>query len=120
MPDVVSGIVDGFASKARILLGDKLSKIILYGSYARGDFKDNSDVDIMILVRDMSEDKIRMAEETLCDLSFDIEIENGLHISAIVKNEEHFKYWESVLPFYMNVRKEGIEIRSEKISFSKI
>ena len=113
MQNAVSNIIYDFAVQIRKMLGSKLSKIILYGSYARGDYQENSDVDIMILVKDMSEESIRKMEEELCDLAFDIEIEKGLHISAFMKDEEHFEYWEEALPFYSNVRREGVEI-SEK------
>lgn len=36
--------------------------------------------------------------------------EYGIQISVIVKNEEHFRYWLDVLPFYDNVKREGVEI----------
>lgn len=36
--------------------------------------------------------------------------EYGIQISVIVKNEEHFRYWLGVLPFYDNVKREGVEI----------
>lgn len=114
MPDIISKTVYLFSMQARQLLGEKLSKIILYGSYARGDFRDNSDVDVMILVKNMLQDDIRDAEERLCDMAFDIELENGVHISAILKDEEQFENWEAILPFYYNVRKEGVEIDAEQ------
>lgn len=113
MPDLISNIVYMFSAQARKLLGAKLSKIILYGSYARGDFRDNSDVDVMILVKDMTENEIRLAEEALCDIAFDIELERGTHISAILKDETQFESWENTLPFYINVRREGVEISAE-------
>ena len=31
------------------LLGDKLDKVVLYGSYARGDNTEESDVDVLVL-----------------------------------------------------------------------
>ena len=40
-----------FADDVINLLGTSLVKIILYGSYARGDFHENSDMDVMILSR---------------------------------------------------------------------
>ena len=113
MPDIINKIVYLFSMQAKQLLGERLSKVILYGSYARGDFRDNSDVDMMILVKNMSENDIREAEEILCDRAFDIELERGIHISAILKDEEQFENWENVLPFYYNVRKEGVVIGVE-------
>ena len=113
MPEMISDIVHVFSIQARNLLNDRLSKIILYGSYARGDFCGNSDIDIMILVTGMSEELIRVAEERLCEVSFDMELEKGVHISAIIKDEGQFKTWENIIPFYYNVGREGIEISVE-------
>lgn len=113
MPDSISSIVYGFARQVKTILGNKLSKVIIYGSYARGDYQENSDIDIMILVKDMRDSEIRAIEERLCDLAFDIEMERELHISAFVVDEGHFVSWESTLPFYANVRREGIEVTAE-------
>ena len=42
-------ILKNFVDKMEKLFGKSLKKLILYGSYARGDYKENSDIDIMIL-----------------------------------------------------------------------
>ena len=42
-------ILSEFKSKTKSIMGNSLKQIILYGSYARGDFNKSSDVDIMIL-----------------------------------------------------------------------
>lgn len=83
--------------------------MILYGSYARGDFNPNSDVDVMILTK-LSPEKIESIEASVFDLAFDIEIEYGIHISPIIKNEDHFEYWADALPFYRSVKNEGVQI----------
>ena len=38
-----------FIVEVNSILGNRIKRIILYGSYARGDYNNNSDVDIMIL-----------------------------------------------------------------------
>lgn len=98
-----------FAQRAQGLMGKDLSKLLVYGSYARGDYNENSDVDIMILTS-LSEDKIEQIEDILYDEAFDFLMEYGIQISVIVKNEEHFNYWLGALPFYDNVKREGVEI----------
>lgn len=108
MPNEIVRIVNNFSEDVKEIFGDRLSKIILYGSYARGDFRENSDVDIMILVRIPDEEEIRKCEKKLYDMVFDIQMETEIDISPIVKNEEHFEYWVDTLPFYRNVRDEGI------------
>lgn len=110
MPDSVANILNNFSEKVKKLFDDKLSKIVLYGSYARGDYRENSDVDIMILVKISDEEEIRKYRNEVCDMVFDIEMETGTDISPIIKNEEHFEYWVETLPFYRNIKDEGVVI----------
>lgn len=109
MPDIVSNILFGFARQIKKLLGAKLSRIIVYGSYARGDFHEDSDIDVMILVK-LSETEIKQVASAIYNMAYDIELEKGIHISVVIKNEEQFEYWVDTLPFYRNVSKEGVEI----------
>jgi predicted nucleotidyltransferase len=109
MPESIRDVVYKFAQKIRAIYGVSLKKIVLYGSYARGDYKKNSDIDVMILV-DADEDVIRQKFNDVCDLAFDFEMEYGIVISPLVKNEEHFMKWSDTLPFYRNVRQEGMTI----------
>lgn len=39
MPSIISNIINDFSVQLRKLLGNGLSKVIIYGSYARDDFK---------------------------------------------------------------------------------
>lgn len=117
MPDRIHNIVYQFSQELNKIIGKKLSKIIVYGSYARGDYNCNSDVDIMILVK-MSNSDIKKIENQVYDLAFEIEMNTGIDISPIIKNESEYEYWLDTLPFYKNISDEGsatTEIRSIKI-----
>lgn len=96
-----------FSQQVKKILGDKLTKVILYGSYARGDYNENSDIDIMILTT-LTDAEIRKIKILIFDLAFDFQMKYGVDISVIVKNEQHYNYWLGALPFYDNVQKEGI------------
>lgn len=100
-------IILEFSQQVKIILGDKLTKIILYGSYARGDYRENSDIDIMVLTT-LTDDKIEEIETKVFDLAFDFLMDYGIDISVIIKNEEHFNYWLGALPFYDNVKRERV------------
>ena len=100
-------IVLGFSRQVKDILGDKLSKVILYGSYARGDYRENSDIDIMVLTT-LTDDQIMQIKTDIYDLAFDFQMEYGVDISVLIKNEEHFNYWLGALPLYDNVQKEGV------------
>lgn len=98
-----------FAQTIQLLLGLDFYTIILYGSYARGDYNNNSDVDIMILV-DLPEAEIKKIENDIYDVAFEIEINTGINISPVIKNRAQFEYWVDTLPYYRNVRDEGVII----------
>ena len=51
-----------------MLLGERLKKIILYGSYARGDYNSSSDIDIMIL----TDDEIEIYRNKISDIAYDL------------------------------------------------
>ena len=111
MPDNISSILYDFAGKTKNVFGSNLSKVIVYGSYARGDYKDYSDVDVMLLTK-LDESEIKKIAPTIYDMAYDIELEKGIHISVVIKNEEQFEYWVDTLPFYRNVSEEGVEINA--------
>ena len=87
---------------------DPLAEAYLFGSWARGDSKPNSDWDILILVNDTKvtneiEDKFR-------DDLYDIELDSGQVISTFIYPKD---YWQNTLiysPLYDNVKKEGIRL----------
>lgn len=96
-----------FTQQIQKVLGKSLKKVILYGSYARGDYRENSDIDIMVLTT-LADEEIRQIKTTIYDVAFDFQMEYGVDISVVIKNEEHFNYWLGALPFYDNVQKEGV------------
>ena len=103
-------IINKFTAQAQDILRGHMVKAILYGSYARGDYDDNSDIDLMFLTT-LPEEEIRAEKDKLYDLAFDYEMEYGVDISVIVKNIAHFDYWLGALPFYDNITREGVILR---------
>lgn len=91
------------------LYGNELRSVILYGSYARGDFRPDSDIDIMILV-DSTDQEIVNKGRRLSEMTFEYDFEYDLAIMPIVKNIDHFNKWLRAYPFYYNVKKEGVEL----------
>ena len=98
-----------FVQGTKKILKNNLSKLSVYGSYARGDYKENSDIAVMILTP-LSKEEIEQVENSIFDLAFDLELESGIVINPVLENEAHYRYWLGALPFYDNVEKEGIVI----------
>lgn len=109
IPNHVNKIINEFILGINNILGNRAKKIILYGSYARGDFNKGSDIDIMILT-DLTDDEIVEIRRKISNLAYDIEYDNNfnIHFSPLIKNIDKFNYWLEALPFYMNVQKEGV------------
>lgn len=61
-----------------------MREIILYGSYARGDFHPDSDIDIMILL-DLSDIDIKEYRHQLSDMTFDFNMDYDVDISQSLK-----------------------------------
>ncbi len=69
------------------LLGDSLAAVMLYGSRARGDFDEWSDIDIAVIVRGLTgETRDRVLEKTA-----EVELENLMPLSVLVLSEEDFE-----------------------------
>ena len=109
LPTQINKVIEDFVKKVNDMLGKRVKKIILYGSYARGDYNSSSDIDIMILT-DLTDDEIVEYRDKVSNIAFDIEFDNNFDVmlSPLVKNIDKFNYWLEALPFYMNVQKEGV------------
>jgi predicted nucleotidyltransferase len=105
----VQTILVSYIEQVKKIYGNHLEKIILYGSYARGDATSSSDIDIMILV-DLDDLEIKKYADELSDMTYDMNLDYDVMIMPIVKNEKHFNYWLEAYPFYNNVSKEGVSL----------
>ena len=79
----------------------------LYGSYARGDYHAESDVDILLTV-DMDWDEISRYRSTISHVISELCLEHDVTISVTVNPVDLFRQYSEDLPFYRNVRTEGI------------
>ena len=102
-------IMQQFASSVGKLLGNTLDSVIVYGSYARGDYSEFSDIDVMILVT-LTEEKIKKISDEISDMAFEYLMKFGVDISPVITNIDHFNYWVDNLPYYRNVRDEGVRL----------
>ena len=107
MSQTLQALMQQYVSCIHQIYGSHLRQVILYGSYARGDFQPDSDVDVMILL-DLSDLDLKQYSQKLSYMTYDFNMDNDLDIKPIAKNEQHFKKWVVNYPFYANVRKEGV------------
>ena len=107
--DEIQKVTSTVVGKLVELLGNKIYKIILYGSYARGDFDAESDIDIMILINGTDEDVLKYRKDVR-RIANDVGLDNNILVSLLIKPRQSFEEWSDVVVFYKNVIKEGVTL----------
>ena len=89
--------------------GSRLDSVILYGSYARNEADDESDIDIMILVNEDAQ-VLSSYRYALNAFGTGLDLKYGVLTSMVLQDAETFYTWKDVLPFYKNVLEEGVKV----------
>ncbi len=90
-----------------------ISDAYLYGSYARGDYRPYSDVDIM-LISSLPDKEIRARNTQISEIVGDMCIDHDVTISVSVRSKEQFK--PQSLPYHRNIVTEGIRYSAGGVS----
>ena len=102
-------ILSYVARQSKLLFSDKLDSVVLFGSYARGDYDDESDIDIMILA-DINNSDITQYTRKLRNMICELELDYDCVLAPCIVSKEVFNRFKDILPFYRNVEKEGVRI----------
>ena len=84
---------------------NNISMIILYGSAARDEATNESDIDVAIIIKNKMDNQTK---RRFISWAADMDIRYEKVFSIVDIQEDNMKKWERVLPFYQNIRKEGI------------
>ena len=99
----LENIIQEFKIEIRKIVGSNLKRILLFGSYARGDAEEGSDIDLLLIFDSkVSSDTIRKIRGVSNSLSLKYDVV----ISEFLFTEEDFENYKT--PFLLNVKKEGI------------
>ena len=86
---------------------EKLKKIILFGSYSRGDYDKESDVDVMVLVDNCDP---RAYDDIILDMEVDLSITFDIVLTMFVESEAEYEKARRYKPYINEIDREGIEI----------
>ena len=102
-------IGEAAAQKTRAILGEDPDAVVLYGSYARGDYDEESDVDIMIRIN-CSRERLNELRAAFIELADALSMEYGVEVSLSVTDSATYERYKNYLPYYENIESEGIKI----------
>ena len=89
------------------ILEHSIHDAILFGSYARGDFNAESDIDILLTV-DLMQEQITSHRRAVSGVASMLSLDHDITVSVHVVPLAQFRRYADFLPFYQNVLKEGI------------
>lgn len=102
-------ILTALRSRLDQIIGTELVEVILYGSFARGDFDEESDIDIAVIV-DNTRNEMRKYRSMVIPSVSDMCLEYDVLISINYIPMSDFEEYKSVLPYYRNIDREGVRI----------
>jgi predicted nucleotidyltransferase len=105
----LSLILNELVDKVSPLFGDKLKKVVLFGSYARGDYDAESDIDVMLMLNE-DEAALRKYSNGITDIVVELDLKYDVVLATILQSEKKFTKYQHVMPFYSNVNNEGVVI----------
>lgn len=101
---IIEPIVREFKAALQVLYGERLQEVILYGSYARGDYDEESDIDLMVVLTDEEVNTYREIRQ-MSELETTFLLKYGLVISLLPTSVNRLN--QSVMPIYDEVRRDG-------------
>jgi predicted nucleotidyltransferase len=104
MPVEIKNLLTELKKGLAKIYDERLKAVYLFGSYARGDYSDDSDVDVMIVLSDYQNygAEIDRSGELISQLALDY----GISISRVIMKE--IQWQESDTPLLRNIRAEGV------------
>jgi uncharacterized protein len=98
-----------FVDRVQPAFGEKLKKVVLFGSYARGDYDAESDVDVMLMLNE-DEDALKGYFNIITDIVVELDLKYDVILATILQSEKKFIKYQQAMPFYFNVNNEGVVI----------
>ena len=106
MKDKLTTVLALFRHYLEELYRERLVKMILYGSQARGDARPDSDIDLLIVLKSPVNSSVEI--ERTSEFTSDLCLEHSIVISRTFVSVEQFQHENG--GFFRNVRREGIAV----------
>ena len=89
--------------------GDDLLRVVLFGSKARGDFDEESDLDVLVVVTQIPNAAYWRHRREIIEETYDLELEHGIVFSLLVQDEPEYarmRQWNLLIN--RNIEQDGI------------
>ena len=100
-------IINTFVDECSMLFNDKLSDVRLFGSYARGDYSDESDIDVMVIL-DMNDNEVSNSLDGVCRIASELDLEYNISLMPVLQSKNEYELRKQLYGFCRNVEREGV------------
>ncbi len=101
---LIRQVLHEYRERLGVLYGPRLRNVILFGSYARGDAEEGSDIDLVVVLDDFEDAEAEHAR--ISPVAYEISLNHDVLISCMVYSEAEYRRWNT--PLLLNVRREGV------------
>lgn len=105
--NTLTAILNQITEKAKSQLSDSFISLTLYGSYARGDYTAESDINILILTS-LDPERIKSVASSFLEFLLGIDLEYDVVTSVIFMDYRVFSEYRSVYPLFKIIQTEGV------------
>ncbi|WP_075443372.1 nucleotidyltransferase domain-containing protein [Selenomonas ruminantium] len=96
-----------YVTELKKIYGHKLLRVSLFGSYARGDNRAYSDINVFILV-DGRDSDLHDYSDRLYEMTVEFNMKNDVDVQTVDMSTAYYNKWEHVHPFILNIKEEEI------------
>ena len=103
---LVRQVLREFRERLDVLYGPRLRDVILFGSYARGDAEEGSDIDLMVVLEDFADAEAEL--QRMDPIASELSLEHDVVIVDMVVRAHDYVHRDS--PLLLNIRREGVAV----------
>ena len=104
--NLINEVKEECTSLVRDLLKEDLVEVVLYGSCARGDYTEDSDIDIALLTKS-DRLEVKKYEDALATIAAEMAIKHFAIVNFVCLPFDEFEEKKTWYPYFMNIAMEG-------------
>ncbi|NLL73856.1 MAG: hypothetical protein GX237_10055 [Clostridiales bacterium] len=107
--EMINDVVRQYYIEVKRQFGSSLKAVVLFGSCARGDYDNESDIDLLVLL-DLDTEELSNARKLMRPIADKLDLQYDVVISIVFQNYKIFDEYKEASGFYQNIEREGIVI----------
>ncbi|MBS6397922.1 MAG: nucleotidyltransferase domain-containing protein [Clostridiales bacterium] len=105
----MNGVIHAYVEEIKRLLGADFIRAVVYGSYARGEYTDESDIDIAVFTSRETSEFYGLIDK-ISEITFEYNVKYDVILSPVFQNVVQYERMLSVLPYYQSIQREGVTV----------